>query len=74
MSRSVEIVHRLRLAEEAPLAGATPAEASAVARARARESHETLGRLYAVWGQHAAAAAELEAAARLSASAGGGAR
>jgi spermidine synthase len=74
MSRSVEIVHRLRLAEEAPLAGATPAEASAVARARARESHETLGRLYALWGQQAAAAAELEAAARLAAPAGGGAR
>lgn len=66
MSRGIEVVHRLRLDDVVPLAGASATEVAATGRARKAESHATLGQLYVVWGQHGAAVTEFEAAARMS--------
>lgn len=63
-ARAMELIHRLRLGDDTPLANATAAQAARIGAARRRESHAALGDLYVWWGHADSAIAEFEAAAR----------
>jgi spermidine synthase len=65
--RSRELIHRLRLADEAPVVNATAGDAARIAEARKVRSHVELGDLNVYWGLGRPASIEYEAAVQASA-------